>query len=175
MLAKQLRGKVLPNFDKILDLQENDFGASLGLVDDSDLFLWNVIIEGPLDTLYEVSDSLSLVTKNMFIKGGYFKTQLKFPRDYPNNPPEMRFISKMWHPNIYTDGKVCISILHPPGTDQFNQQETADVRWRPILGVDAILMSVMVMLQNPNIESPANIDASKEYRDEREKYNMKVR
>ena len=111
----------------------------------------------------------------MFIKGGYFKTQLKFPRDYPNNPPEMRFISKMWHPNIYTDGKVCISILHPPGTDQFNQQETADVRWRPILGVDAILMSVMVMLQNPNIESPANIDASKEYRDEREKYNMKVR
>jgi ubiquitin-conjugating enzyme E2 G1 len=175
LLAKQLRGKVLPNFDKILDLQENDFGASLGLVDDSDLFLWNVIIEGPLDTLYEVSDSLSLVTKNMFIKGGYFKTQLKFPRDYPNNPPEMRFISKMWHPNIYTDGKVCISILHPPGTDQFNQQETADVRWRPILGVDAILMSVMVMLQNPNIESPANIDASKEYRDEREKYNMKVR
>ena len=166
---------MLPNFDKILDLQENDFGASLGLVDDSDLFLWNVIIEGPLDTLYEVSDSLSLVTKNMFIKGGYFKTQLKFPRDYPNNPPEMRFISKMWHPNIYTDGKVCISILHPPGTDQFNQQETADVRWRPILGVDAILMSVMVMLQNPNIESPANIDASKEYRDEREKYNMKVR
>lgn len=56
----------------------------------------------------------------MFIKGGYFKTQLKFPRDYPNNPPEMRFISKMWHPNIYADGKVCISILHPPGTDQFN-------------------------------------------------------
>jgi ubiquitin-protein ligase len=59
LLAKQLRGKVLPNLNKILDLQENDFGASLGLVDDSDLFLWNVIIEGPLDTLYEVSDSLS--------------------------------------------------------------------------------------------------------------------
>lgn len=32
-------------------------------------------------------------------------------------------------------------------------------------------MSVMVMLQNPNIESPANIDASKEYRDERDKFN----
>jgi len=47
---------------------------------------------------------------------------------------------------VYEDGRVCISILHPPGTDQFNTQETADVRWRPILGVDAILLSVMMML-----------------------------
>ncbi len=70
---------------------------------------------------------------------------------------------------------MCISIVHPPGTDQFNLQESADVRWRPILGVDAVLMSVMVMLQNPNIESPANIDASKQYRDERDKYNSQVR
>lgn len=38
------------------------------------------------------------------------------------------------HPNIYPDGRVCISILHPPGTDRFNEQETADERWRPILG-----------------------------------------
>lgn len=49
------------------------------------------------------------------------------------------------------------------------------MRWRPILGVDAILLSVMLMLQNPNIESPANIDASVEYRDNREEYNKKVR
>ena len=72
---------------------------------DNDLFVWNVVFEGPSDTLYE---------------GGFFKAILKFPQDYPNNPPEMRFITKMWHPNIYADGKVCISILHPPGTDEFN-------------------------------------------------------
>ena len=85
------------------------------------MFLWDVVFEGPQDTLYE---------------GGYFKAQLKFPDDYPNNPPTMTFQSKMWHPNIYPDGKVCISILHPPGTDSMNSQEKAEERWRPILGVE---------------------------------------
>lgn len=72
----------------------------------------------------------------------------------------MIFKTKMWHPNIYPDGKVCISILHPPGEDNMNAQETAEERWRPILGVEAILISVISMLNDPNIESPANLDAS---------------
>ena len=72
----------------------------------------------------------------------------------------MIFKTKMWHPNIYPDGKVCISILHPPGEDNMNSQETAEERWRPILGVEAILISVISILNDPNIESPANLDAS---------------
>jgi ubiquitin-protein ligase len=32
-------------------------------------------------------------------------------------PPTMKFATEMWHPNIYPDGKVCISILHAPGVD----------------------------------------------------------
>ena len=92
-------------------MNNDDLGASIGLVDDNDLFKWSVIFEGPEDTLYE---------------GGYFRAELKFPDDYPNNPPEMKFLSKMWHPNIYNDGKVCISILHPPGTDDMNSQEKAE-------------------------------------------------
>ena len=61
---------------------------------------------------------------------------------------------------VYEDGKVCISILHPPGTDSTNAQESADERWRPILNVESILLSVISMLNDPNINSPANIDAS---------------
>ncbi len=38
-------------------------------------------------------------------------------------------------------------------------QESADERWRPILGVEAILISVISMLGEPNDSSPANIDA----------------
>lgn len=141
-------------------MNNDDLGASIGLVDDNDLFKWSVIFEGPEETLYE---------------GGYFKAELKFPDDYPNNPPEMKFVSKMWHPNIYPDGKVCISILHAPGTDSMNSQEKAEERWRPILGVESVLMSVISMLNDPNIESPANIDASVMFRDDREAYNKKVR
>lgn len=99
----------------------------------------------------------------------------------------MRFVTKMWHPNsninnfvkhlilVYPDGKVCISILHPPGTDEYNNQETADERWRPILGVESIILSVISMLNDPNISSPANIDAAVEYRDNYDAYKKKVR
>ena len=129
-------------------------------MDDNDLFNWTVIFEGPQDTLYE---------------GGFFKALLKFPTDYPNNPPEMKFVTEMWHPNIYDDGKVCISILHPPGTDQFNEQETADERWRPIHGVESVLLSVISMLSDPNLESPANIDAATHMRDDIDGYKKKVK
>jgi ubiquitin-protein ligase len=89
----------------LLDIQANDdIGASVGLENEHDLFLWNVVFEGPADTLYEVSkevfwQSLCFNTANLIVQGGFFKSQLKFPLDYPNNPPEMKFLSKMWHPN----------------------------------------------------------------------------
>ena len=69
---------------------------------------------------------------------------------------------------------MCISILHAPGEDAMSG-ETSDERWRPILGVEAILLSVISMLNDPNIASPANIDASVQFRDAREAYNQKVR
>jgi ubiquitin-conjugating enzyme E2 G1 len=76
---------------------------------------------------------------------------------------------------VYPDGRVCISILHSAGTDDFNTLETADERWRPILGVESIILSVISMLNDPNIMSPANIDASVEFRDNFEVYKKKVR
>lgn len=117
---------------------------SAGLVEDN-LFKWILMIEGPMDTLYE---------------GGMFKIEMTFPDDYPNNPPVMVFKSQMWHPNIFPDGKVCISILHPPVEDKFNAQERMDEKWRPVLGVEEVLVSVISMLSSPNIDSPANVDAA---------------
>jgi ubiquitin-conjugating enzyme E2 G1 len=141
-------------------MKQTDLGFSVGLIDENDFFKWSVCFTGPEDTIYE---------------GGFFKAILTFPEDFPQNPPEMKFITEMWHPNIYPDGKVCISILHPPGVDQFNELEKAEERWRPVLGVEQILISVISMLNEPNIESPANIDASVMFRDHREKYEQKVR
>ena len=87
----------------------------------------------------------------------------------------MQFVSKMWHPNIYSDGKVCISILHAPGQDAMNSSEKAEERWRPIIGVEAIIMSVISMLNDPNIDSPANLDASVMFRDDHTNYKKRVR
>jgi ubiquitin-conjugating enzyme E2 G1 len=76
---------------------------------------------------------------------------------------------------VYPDGKVCISILHSPGNDPFNEQEKAEERWRPVLGVEQILISVISMLNEPNCDSPANIDAGVHLRNDKEAYKKKVR
>ncbi|KAI9387642.1 hypothetical protein POPTR_010G206766v4 [Populus trichocarpa] len=106
LLQKQLR-----------DLCKNPVdGFSAGLVDETDMFEWSVSIIGPPDTLYD---------------GGFFNAIMSFPKNYPNSPPTVRFTSEMWHPNVYPDGKVCISILHPPGDDP-NGYELATERWSPV-------------------------------------------
>ena len=81
----------------------------------------------------------------------------------------MKFKSEMWHPNIYPDGTVCISILHPPGEDP-NHYESSNERWSPVQSIEKILLSVMSMIAEPNIESPANIDAAKMFRTDKDKF-----
>uniref|UniRef100_A0A7S1ZEF8 E2 ubiquitin-conjugating enzyme n=2 Tax=Ditylum brightwellii TaxID=49249 RepID=A0A7S1ZEF8_9STRA len=146
---------------QLAELSKNPIDlVSVGLTDDSNVYDWEILIMGPDGTIYE---------------GGFFRARLVFPPDFPNMPPTMTFISEMWHPNVYEDGKVCISILHPPGEDEMNSQESADERWRPILGVEAILMSVISMLSDPNDESPANLDAAVQWRNDRQGFKKKVR
>ena len=50
------------------------------------------------------------------------------------------------------EGRVCISILHPPGDDPMGY-ESATERWSPVQNVEKILLSVMSMLAEPNCES----------------------
>uniref|UniRef100_A0A8C8UIW6 UBC core domain-containing protein n=1 Tax=Peromyscus maniculatus bairdii TaxID=230844 RepID=A0A8C8UIW6_PERMB len=120
---------------ELKSLQEEPVeGFRITLVDESDLYNWEVAIFGPPNTLYE---------------GGYFKAHIKFPIDYPYSPPTFRFLTKMWHPNIYENGDVCISILHP---------------WNPTQNVRTILLSVISLLNEPNTFSPANMDASVMFR-----------
>lgn len=72
----------------------------------------------------------------------------------------MRFTSEMFHPNgqygwyvmplnlttsVYSDGRVCISILHEPGEDQFGYESSSE-RWSPVQSVEKILLSVVSML-----------------------------
>ena len=138
----------------------SDLGFSVGLVDENDYYKWQVLIQGTEKTWYE---------------GGFFKAILTFPEDFPQSPPEMKFISEMFHPNIYKDGRVCISILHNPGFDQFNEQEKVEEKWRPSLGVEQIVVSVISMLSDPNCDSPANIDASVMLKNNKAEYEKKVR
>uniref|UniRef100_A0A6I8Q3G5 Ubiquitin-conjugating enzyme E2 G2 n=1 Tax=Xenopus tropicalis TaxID=8364 RepID=A0A6I8Q3G5_XENTR len=114
---------------------------------------------GPEDTCFEC---------------GVFPAILSFPLDYPLSPPKMRFTCEMFHPNIYPDGRVCISILHAPGDDPMGYESSAE-RWSPVQSVEKILLSVVSMLAEPNDESGANVDASKMWREDREQFNKIAR
>ncbi|EXX51944.1 ubiquitin conjugating enzyme E2 [Rhizophagus irregularis] len=133
-------------------------GFSAGLVDNDNIYEWEIMIIGPPDTLYE---------------GGFFKARMTFPKDYPLMPPKLRFISEMWHPNVYPDGEVCISILHPPGEDKYGYEDAGE-RWMPVHTVETILLSVISMLSTPNDESPANIEAAKDWREDYPAFKKKV-
>jgi len=123
-------------------------GVQSRLVNEDNIFEWEVSLFGPPDTLYQ---------------GGYFKANMKFPADYPYSPPSVRFITKVWHPNVYENGDLCISILHPP-VDDPQSGELPCERWNPTQNVRTILLSVVSLLNEPNTFSPANVDASVMYR-----------
>lgn len=134
-------------------------GFTISLVDDSDIYHWQCNIFGPPDTIYA---------------GAYFKAILAFPHDYPFSPPKFRFTSKMYHPNIYKNGDLCISILHPPGNDP-RSGELACERWNPTQTVRTILLSVISLLVEPNTNSPANIEASLSFRKYQSKENAEYK
>jgi ubiquitin-conjugating enzyme E2 R len=94
---------------------------------------------------------------------------MTFNNNYPYSPPTFKFLRPIYHPNIYPDGKLCISILHPPG-DDIMSGETASERWSPLQGVESVLRSVLLLLDDPEVSSPANVDAGVLCRNDREGY-----
>ena len=147
LLAKQLKNATRNPID----------GCTVGLVGEN-IYLWEVYMAGPPDSTHD---------------GGVFRAELEFPKDYPYNPPKMRFTSEMWHPNIHDDGLVCISILHPP-VEEFGSGESLAERWNPIQTVETVLISVRSLLGDPNLSSPANIDAGVQYRNDLDGYKAKM-
>jgi ubiquitin-conjugating enzyme E2 G1 len=84
---------------------------------------------------------------------------MKFPSDYPNNPPEFRFLTPMWHPNswiiefdgiVYPDGRVCVSILHAQ-SEEFNEHEPPETRYQ-------LLQSSPKVATNPVPRGRVDID-----------------
>ncbi len=128
------------------------------LSNDNDVSSWTVYLEGPKDSAFT---------------GGIFQLRVEFPEDYPDAPPVVRFLSEFWHPNVYPNGKVCMSTLHPPG-DNAVAGETGDIRWRPIFSVSSIISSILLILQEPNFSSPANIDASVQWRNDWAGYKQRI-
>jgi ubiquitin-protein ligase len=107
------------------------------------IYKWNLLLFGPLGTIFE---------------GGIFKATIEFSESYPITALKFKFIDIIPHPNIYTDGRICISILHD-GVDEYNYEKYNE-RWSPAQCVHSVIMSILNLLIEPNFESSANIDAT---------------
>lgn len=59
-------------------------------------------------------------------------------------------------------------------TDPMNELEDASERWSPVHTVESIILSIISLLSAPGIDSPANVDAAKEWRDNRPEFKKKV-
>lgn len=96
LLAKQL---------KLMQTTDHIPGISVGLVDDKDVFEWEVMLmindECRLygGEYWEIGGKDNGMANQCGITGGFFRAQLSFPKDYPHAPPKMKFETPIWHPN----------------------------------------------------------------------------
>ncbi|GAB4820998.1 hypothetical protein N2152v2_008044 [Parachlorella kessleri] len=117
---------------------------------------WNAVIFGPEETVWDGGEFATLAPPD-----GVFKLTMEFSEDYPNKAPVVKFRTRMYHPNIYADGGICLDILQ-------NQ-------WSPIYDVSAILTSIQSLLSDPNPNSPANSEAARLFNENRKEYNRRVK
>lgn len=139
----QLRIKRLNK--EYLQLQKEPI-EGIKIVNNEDLAHWIVIINGPVGTPFE---------------GGIFEVRMDFHDDYPIKAPSVKFLTEIYHPNIYRDGFVCINIL---------QDE-----WTPAQSIGTIMLSIISLLMDPNPNSPANREASDLFVRDKNSYYKKVR
>ncbi|KAI9672207.1 MAG: hypothetical protein M1831_002021 [Alyxoria varia] len=125
------------------------------------------------DNIFEWTVALIVLNPDSLYYGGYFKARMTFPKEYPYKPPDFRFLRPLYHPNVYTDGRLCISILHQPGEDEMSG-ELASERWSPAQNAESVLISILSLLDDAEVSSPANVDASVMFRKEPQKYKERV-
>jgi len=110
---------------ELKDITQNPpCNCSAGLVKD-DYFKWQATIIGPEGSPYE---------------GGVFKLGIDFPKNYPFKPPNVYFITKIYHCNVSSGGSICLDILKN--------------EWSPALTVNKILLSICSLMDDPNPDDP---------------------
>uniref|UniRef100_A0A1A8MPG7 Ubiquitin-conjugating enzyme E2 T n=2 Tax=Nothobranchius TaxID=28779 RepID=A0A1A8MPG7_9TELE len=92
-------------------------------------------------------------------EGGVFSLEVKIPERYPFEPPKMRFLTPIYHPNIDTSGRICHDALKLPPKGA----------WKPSLNISTVLTSIQLLMAEPNPDDPLMADISSEF-----KYNKHV-
>jgi ubiquitin-conjugating enzyme E2 D/E len=120
--------------------------CSAGPLNDNDLFRWKATIIGPTETPYE---------------NGIFDLNISFPADYPFKAPHITFETKVYHPNINTNGAICLDILKS--------------QWSPALSITKVLLSICSLLSDPNPDDPLVPEIANLYKTDKEQFNKNAK
>ena len=117
------------------------------IIDQSDVTKLKGIVAGPPDTPFE---------------GGTFYLDINIPDSYPFNPPKVKFVTKIWHPNISSvTGAICLDILK----DQ----------WAAAMTLRTVLLSIQALLQAAEPDDPQDAVVARQYKEDPELYRKTAR
>jgi len=131
---------------ELKDLQNDSPENCSAGPEDENLFNWTGVIIGPEKTPYE---------------GGVFNLSIKFPRDYPFKPPNVRFTTPIYHCNVNSHGSICLDIL--------------DKNWSPALTITKVLLSICSLLTDPNPSDPYVLEIADLYNSNRAKHDKNAK
>lgn len=117
----------------------------------NDMFHWIGKIYGPEDTPYQ---------------NGAFKIDIRVSSDYPMKPPQITFRTQIFHPNISTQGVICLNIL---------KHQPSGGGWSPTLSIGHILLSIHSLLSDPNPNDPLNQTAGNLYLSDKDAFDAQAR
>ncbi|XP_033147389.1 probable ubiquitin-conjugating enzyme E2 31 isoform X2 [Brassica rapa] len=118
------------------DMTSKDSLYSIGR-DSNNLFKWNAMIQGPEGTPYA---------------GGMFSIDIKFPKNYPFTAPKFTFKTQIYHPNINSEGSICLDILK-----------------------DKVLLSITSLLADPNPDDPLVGEIGELFKSNKFLFNQRAR
>jgi len=136
-MANIAQQRIQREFREVVKSKEiAESGVQLELVND-DLMELAGQVAGPPDTPYAE---------------GKFKLEIKIPDTYPFSPPKVRFITKIWHPNISSvTGAICLDILK----DQ----------WAAAMTLRTVLLSIQALLAAPEPDDPQDAVVARQYQE----------
>ncbi|XP_020638197.1 ubiquitin-conjugating enzyme E2 T [Pogona vitticeps] len=96
---------------------------------------------------------------------GVFDLEVVVPERYPFEPPKIRFLTPIYHPNIDSAGRICLDVLRLPPKGA----------WRPSLNIATLLTSIQLLMNEPNPDDPLMADISSEYKYDKQAFLRNAR
>ena len=78
---------------------------------------------------------------------GFYTVDIKLTPEYPFKPPNMRFVTRIWHPNVSSQtGAICL--------------DTLKEAWSPVLTLKSALISLQSLLSSPEPKDPQDAEVA---------------